>query len=231
MGADYKRPATEEEIKRMGELIEYGMREGAFGFSSAPGSNGPEFYGNTDESIALAKAMMRYGGIYITGLRDNDNAVDSIREVIRISQAAKVAVQVSIGAPAAASKSAQMLAEIDKARTQGIDIAADLDSYDGGVRALLQNPWVMFAGAFPSVFARYVRDEKILTLERAIRKMTGLPASRIGLKERGVLRKGASADVVVFDPQSVGIKHVFVNGTIVLKDGQATGEHPGLALR
>jgi N-acyl-D-amino-acid deacylase len=59
LGTDYKRLATEEEIKRMSELVEHGMQEGAFGLSSAPGSNGPEYYANTDESIALAKAVAR----------------------------------------------------------------------------------------------------------------------------------------------------------------------------
>ncbi len=90
-----------------------------------------------------------------------------------------------------------------------------------------------------------MREEKVLPIERGIRKMTGLPSSRIGLKERGLLKKGSPADVVIFDflqindtstlekffTTSVGIKYVFVNGVMVVKDGQVTDARPGLALR
>ena len=84
-----------------------------------------------------------------------------------------------------------------------------------------------------------------MTLERAVRKMTGLPAMRLGLKERGVLRKGAAADIVVFDFATIrdhstfqdplklseGMRYVFVNGEMVLKNGELTDARPGLALR
>lgn len=99
-------------------------------------------------------------------------------------------------------------------------------------------------GTFPRVLGRYVREKKLLTLEDAIRRMTSLPASRLKLLDRGILRPGMAADIVVFDPAvvtdrseftkphqySVGIRHVLVNGTFVLREEKMTGEHPGRVL-
>ena len=89
------------------------------------------------------------------------------------------------------------------------------------------------------------RDEKLLDWEEAIRKLAGLPAEVLGLRDRGVLAAGKFADVVVFDPDSirgvatfedpfhysVGIRHVFVNGTAVVENGKVTDALPGRALR
>lgn len=100
-------------------------------------------------------------------------------------------------------------------------------------------------GTFPRILGKYVRDEKLLTLEEAIRKMTSRPASRIGLNDRGILRPGMMADVVVFDPvtirdvatfedpnhYSVGMRYVLVNGRAVVAEGKITSERPGRALR
>src|SRR5260370_1880729 len=99
-------------------------------------------------------------------------------------------------------------------------------------------------GNFARVLGKYVRDEMLLSLEAAIRKMTYLPATTLGLDHRGLLHEGYFADVVVFDPKTiadkatydkphqyaVGVKHVFVNGVQVLKDGTHTGAKPGRAL-
>jgi N-acyl-D-amino-acid deacylase len=99
-------------------------------------------------------------------------------------------------------------------------------------------------GCFARVLGKYVREEKILTLEQAIRKLSSLPATNLGLDHRGFVQEGMFADVVVFDPAtvgdratfdkphqySVGMKHVFVNGAQVLKDGEHTGAKPGKAL-
>jgi dihydroorotase/N-acyl-D-amino-acid deacylase len=95
------------------------------------------------------------------------------------------------------------------------------------------------------ILGKYVRDEKVLTLEEAIRKMTSLPASRMGLADRGILRPGMAADVVVFDPATVrdrstyadpihysaGIPYVCVNGQLVVDDGRLTDARPGRALK
>ncbi len=95
------------------------------------------------------------------------------------------------------------------------------------------------------VLARYVRELKLLRLEDAIRRMTSLPATTFRLKDRGVVRAGDWADLVVFDPAKVqdhatfkdphhyatGFAYVFVNGVAVVKDDEHTGARPGRALR
>ena len=100
-------------------------------------------------------------------------------------------------------------------------------------------------GTFTRILGKYVRDERLLTLEDAIRKMTSRPAARVGLHDRGILRPGMAADITVFDPAtirdvatfedpnhySVGVRHVFVNGRAVVADGAITSERPGRPLR
>jgi N-acyl-D-amino-acid deacylase len=100
-------------------------------------------------------------------------------------------------------------------------------------------------GSYPRVLGQFVRDEALLSLQDAVRRMTGAPAARLGLRERGLLREGFAADVVVFDPARVrsnatyeaprrypdGIEHVIVNGTLVVEGGIHTGATPGRALR
>ncbi|MGH7392591.1 MAG: N-acyl-D-amino-acid deacylase family protein [Candidatus Rokuibacteriota bacterium] len=100
-------------------------------------------------------------------------------------------------------------------------------------------------GTFARVLGEYVREQRVLTLPEAVHKMTGLPARRLGLKDRGVIRPGARADLVVFDPRGVadratyqephryaaGIDHVLVNGRFVVRDGEHTGSLPGKVLR
>jgi len=96
-------------------------------------------------------------------------------------------------------------------------------------------------GTFPRVLGHYVREEGVLSLERAVHKMTGMPAARLGLDDRGVLKSDAKADITVFDPEVVeqagdfldpahypaGIDHVLVNGEFVVEDGDHTGARPG----
>jgi N-acyl-D-amino-acid deacylase len=129
---------------------------------------------------------------------------------------------------------------------------------EADVAAFLRDPLVMVssdggiqiahprgAGTYPRVLGRYVRERREVPLVTAVRKMTGMPARRLGLADRGVLRPGMKADVVVFDPRTVidrstatepqarpaGIEHVFVNGVAVVEAGRTTGAHPGRALR
>ena len=100
-------------------------------------------------------------------------------------------------------------------------------------------------GSFPRILGRYVRDERLLTLEEAIRKFTSKPAARVHFADRGLLRPGMAADITVFDPATIrdvstfedpkhyalGVKHVFVNGRRVVADGKITNERPGRPLR
>lgn len=135
------------------------------------------------------------------------------------------------------------------------------------VRRQIQLPWVSFGsdaasmategdflkssthprayGNFARLLGRYVRDEKLIPLEEAIRRLTSLPATNLGLEDRGMLERGMFADLVVFDPATiadtatfsnphqyaVGVKHVFVNGRQVLRDGEVTSARPGRALK
>ena len=100
-------------------------------------------------------------------------------------------------------------------------------------------------GTFPRILSKYVRDEKVLTLEDAIRKFTALPAQRMRLTDRGVLKQGMWADVVIFDPATVhdratfdnpnqlseGMEYVLVNGIPVIENGKMIGKLPGKVLR
>jgi len=109
---------------------------------------------------------------------------------------------------------------------------------------LKSNPHPRAYGCFARVLGKYVRDEKAITLPQAIRKLSGLPATNLGLDHRGSLEEGMFADVVVFDPATiadratfekphqyaVGMKHVFVNGVQVIKEGEHTDAKPGRAL-
>jgi N-acyl-D-amino-acid deacylase len=138
---------------------------------------------------------------------------------------------------------------------------------EDNVRKNLVQPWVSFCsdsgslaaegvflnssahprayGSFARLLARYVRDEKLITLQEAIRKLSALPAGNLKIQKRGLLKEGYFADVVVFDPQRIqdhatyekphqyatGMLHVFVNGTQVLRDGVHTGANPGRIVR
>jgi len=138
---------------------------------------------------------------------------------------------------------------------------------EDNVRRQIVLPWVSFAsdedsrgidgvflkssahprayGNFARVYARYVRDEKLLTVEEAVRRMTSLPASKLGIARRGMLREGYFADVAVFDPQTIqdhatfekpmqyatGVSEVWVNGVEVIRDGEHTGAKPGRVVR
>lgn len=110
---------------------------------------------------------------------------------------------------------------------------------------LKQNPHPRAYGSFARLLGKYVRDEKIILLEEAIRRLTSFSAENLGLKRRGFLKPGYFADIVIFDPESIqdhatfekphqystGVHHVFVNGTQVLKEGEHTGAKPGRVVR
>ena len=132
------------------------------------------------------------------------------------------------------------------------------------MRRLMIQPWNMIAsdggyadgsdaptghprgtGTFPRLLGHYVRDEGVLALEEAVRKITTLPADFHGISDRGRIAPGARADIAVFDPRAIidrsdwdhpqrfaeGVIHVLVNGVPVLRDGEMTGEAPGVVVR
>jgi dihydroorotase/N-acyl-D-amino-acid deacylase len=136
---------------------------------------------------------------------------------------------------------------------------------EDNVRLGIQQPWIKFGtdaggvdpdsarslthprsyGTFPRIVGRYVRDERLLSLEEAVRKSTSASAARLLIPDRGVLREGFFADVVVFDPNTIvdratfdaphqlssGVRHVLVNGVFVVRDGRHTGAKPGRIVR
>lgn len=136
---------------------------------------------------------------------------------------------------------------------------------EDNVKLQLRQPWLKFGtdaggadpdsarglthprayGTYPRILGKYVRDEGVLTLEDAVRKATSAVATRLSIPDRGLLREGSYADVVVFDPRtvadratferphqlSVGVRDVFVNGVRVVRDGRHTGAKPGRVVR
>ncbi|HEX6537008.1 MAG TPA: D-aminoacylase [Gemmatimonadaceae bacterium] len=372
MGDASRRP-TPEELSRMGDLVEQGMRDGAMGFSTGliyP----PSTWFTTDELTMLARRAAAYGGGYASHIRsEGPKLLDALREAIAIGTGAGTWIEIrhlkASGAPNW-GKMPAALALIDSARSAGVDIAADqypytasgtglsailpswvqaggvdsmlarlgdstvrarlraerlsspvdarapdqvlinevesdsLRAYEGkmldevgrmrhedpydaaydiliadhgatsaiyftmseeDVRLAMREPWVSVGqdagavtpdsasggrghprgfGTFPRILGRYVREDSVLTLPQAVRKMTSLAAQRVGLDERGVLKRGLYADVVVFDPATIidhatyeqpqqlstGVRWVVVNGVLVLDDGKPTGALPGRAL-
>lgn len=126
-------------------------------------------------------------------------------------------------------------------------VSVDNDSQGTSPEGLLgeEHPHPRAYGTFPRILRKYVREEHALTLPDAIRKFTALPAQRMGLTDRGVLKLGLTADIVVFDPEtitdkatyenpnqfSVGMEYVLVNGKPVIDGGKMTGALPGKVLR
>jgi N-acyl-D-aspartate/D-glutamate deacylase len=124
-------------------------------------------------------------------------------------------------------------------------IGSDGSAYAIEGRLRRGNPHPRNFGTFPRVLGVYVREQKLLTLEDAVRKMTSLNAAKVGLKDRGLLRAGQYADITIFDAEkvidrstytepfqySLGMEYVVVNGQVVLDRERHTGAHPGRALR
>ena len=301
MGKDYKRKATPEEIAKMAELVEQGMREGALGLSS-----GLEYevgsYASTEELVELCKAAARHGGFYMTHIRDEaDKSFEAFAEAIAIAERAecrsrsptsssrrsasgerrrrrsrsssepapraptsrRTATRTRPGTPTWKSSSPTSSIRPDERREGARDVGGpwritvtackahpgyarrNLEEIaraekitpvelfskiirDGGadvighsmteedVQTFYRQPWVMVgsdggiatdhprgAGTFPRVLGRFVREKRLFPLEEAIRKMTSLPARRVGLSDRGRIAPGMKADLVLFDPEKV----------------------------
>ncbi len=157
------------------------------------------------------------------------------------------------------------LVEIAANEKKGIGIV-NFNQSEENVKKIMSKPWVMVGtdgyalkpegvlakgvahprsyGTFPRILGRYVREERLMSLEEAIRKMTSLPASKLGFKDRGLIKEGMVADIVIFDPKTVidkatymkphqfpeGIEYVLVNGEIVVEKGVHTRKLPGKVL-
>ena len=150
-----------------------------------------------------------------------------------------------------------------------VNLPRELPQFDETTRAdlydQLAQPWMKFGtdaggadparsgalthprayGTFPRILGKYVREERIMPLEEAIRKMTSAVADRLSIRDRGLLREGYFADVVLFNPATVGdvatyeqphqvslgVRWVLVNGTVVVREGEHTGALPGRIVR
>jgi len=369
---------TPAQLDSMKLLVKQAMEEGAMGVGSSliyP----PAFFAKTDELIALCKEAAKYGGSYISHIRNEGNKVNEmLEELITIAREARIHAEVyhlKAAGKTNWNKLDSIIKQIEKARAEGLDITADMYTYtagatgltasfppslqDGGfgklwerlhdpairakmkiafntdatdwnnygfaagspdnillqafkqdslkkftgktlaevakirgtayeetamdliiqdstrievayfmmseenVKKQLALPWMSFGsdegsysnegvflksnahprayGNFTRVIGKYSRDEKVITLQEAIRKLAKLPATNLKIKRRGELKVGNYADILIFDPAKVndlstyskphqystGMQHVFVNGVAVLKDGEHTGAKPG----
>lgn len=369
------RAPTADEMTRMEALVEEGMRDGAIGLSTSL-IYVPATFAETEELVRLARVASRYGGVYFSHIRTEDEGIlSAIDEAVRIGREASIPVNVwhlKTSGVANHGRMGEVLARIESARREGVDIAANMYPYtasstglttlvptwalEGGYAAFLErlkdpatrariadhararsipahtggaagilvaripgtgldeferktlqqiadalgidpvealfrlyegssgtpsgvffkmneedvltalrHPFVSFGsdsgavpesrrsagahprayGTFPRILGHYARELGAIPLEEAVRKMTSLAAARAQLADRGLIRPGMKADIVVFDPDvvadratfenphqySVGIEHVIVNGSPVLESAVMTGNLPGRALR
>jgi len=354
MGKDFKRKATPDEIEKMKALLKEDLESGALGLSTGLEYD-PGIYSAAEEVLELSGLLPEYNGRYISHLRSEDRYFhEAVDEIISIGRKTGVPVQIShfkLAMRKLWGQSGEVLARLDRARAEGINITADLYPYpywsstirvlfpdrnfsdlneaklilsevtspegilfssydpnteyngktlaevaaiegkspevmlielirrldecekknndcDGSIVAtsmdeadiekLMQWPHTSICsdgassgrhprgfGAFPRVLAKYVREQKTLPIEEAIRKMTSLSAGQMGFKKRGVIAPGNYADLVLFDPDLVqdrsttknpqetaaGIIRVWVNGKPVYSMGKTTGQLPGKVMR
>ena len=360
MGDDFKRPATAGEVEAMKILLQSDLQAGALGLATGLEYD-PGIYSDTTEIIELARVTSTAGGRYISHIRSEDRYFETaIEEIITIGREAQLPVQIShlkLAMTTLWGKTPWLLARLDKARAEGVDITADVYPYeywqstlevlfpernfsdlntareilntlapadgllmseylaepdlvgktiadiaqarnisaeqalinvladaqrytaehqlddgsiissesviatsmrkediaelilwrhsnictDGGL--IDRHPRAI--GSFPRVLRWLVREEKRLSLEEAIHKMTLQAAENIGIKQRGVIEAGAFADLVLFNPstvsdlatpqqphlQSIGIEKVWVNGAVVFQNGKSTNSLPGQVIR
>jgi N-acyl-D-amino-acid deacylase len=196
---------------------------------------------------SVEKALADLGGpdrLTITAFKPNPSyAGHSVAELAKANKLSPVEMYIRI------------IREGDAARTEADVIGHSMIESD--IKAFYLQPWVMVAsdggigighprgaGTFPRVLGRFVREKHWLSLPDAIRKMTSLPAQRLNWRDRGILKEGAFADLVLFDPATVldrstfekpqelpvGIEKVFVNGQLVWNSGKPTGARPGTVI-
>lgn len=354
MGKDFRRHATDAEIAGMQRLLRQELASGAIGLSSGLEYD-PGIYSDPSEVLALARVAADAGTRYISHVRSEDRwFFDAIDEIITIGRVTGMPVQIShvkLAMKSLWGQAPQLVTKLDAARSEGIDISADIYPYEywqsnmmvllperdysdrdavafaldqiappeglwftqfdpqpayvgmtlseiaaarqvdavtafmqlaaeaeafeqssgkgadsiigtsmveDDIRRLLTWPETNVCtdgglidlhprshGAFTKILARYVRDEGLLTLEQAVHKMTGLTARHLGFAGRGVIREGAVADLVLFDPATVsdqatpdapdrlstGIDSVWVAGQRVYVNDAVTDARPGQVIR
>src|SRR6267154_451479 len=243
---DLEKPASPREISLMRNMVDEALAAGAIGFSTGlyyePARAAP-----TEEVIEVCRPLTASKGIYCTHMRDEgDRIVDSLEETFRIGRELGVQVVVShhklVGSPNH-GRSAETLPIIEKAMcSQKIGFEHTMIGSDGLPHGGAPHPRLW--GTFPRVLGHYSRGLNLFPLETAVHKMTGLTANTFGLSDRGVLKQGFAADIVVFDENEIdeaatfakpiqrakGIDTVIVNGAVVWREAKPTGARPGRVL-
>lgn len=190
-------------------------------------------------------ALTGWDGVVITNVESEDNAslegssiaeIANDRDVRPVDAICDVLVEEELGV----SVRLHMMAEADVREILSYErVCVATDGLFGG------KPHPRVYGTYPRILGTYVREENLISLEEAVRKMTSLPARAVGLDRKGTVRPRMDADLVVFDPGSIasratfetprryprGINHVIVNGEFVVRDGKTTGATPGRAIR
>ncbi len=350
------RKAKPEEVEKMKCFLEEEMQKGSLGLNTGLEYESA-FFSNKEEVLELAKVAAKSNGRYMSHIRSEDvNLNEAINEIIEIGRETKIPVQIShikIAKKDQWKKSSEILAQLQQARAQGINITADCYPYNfwnSTLRVLFpnrdylnpsaaefavnqlfdpsQSVLVRFApnktyvgktiseiaklrnekpsvtlmnliaiaaefeeknpdyeegieaimaksmddsdvsnflnwpqtnicsdgsssghprghGTFTRVLSKYVLEQKLMSLETAIYKMTGLTAEHLGIKDRGIIAPGNYADLVLFDPNTVkdnadikngkalssGIEKVWINGEIILENNKPTGKYPGVLIK
>jgi N-acyl-D-amino-acid deacylase len=187
----------------------------------------------------LSSANLEYDGHTLQQIADRDHT--SVEEAMVDFLIKQKAEGFQIGPPDPSRDAGIAMAF----KNPWLDVGSDGIALPAGVHTSFGNPHPRSFGTHTRVLALYVREEHVLTLEEAVRKMTSQSANRMGLSDRGILRQGMKADVVVFDPATVqdmatyakpdqyskGIAWVLVNGTAVVANGTPTNALPGRVLR
>jgi N-acyl-D-amino-acid deacylase len=264
MHTTHMRDEADRIAESLKETFRIGREAGAPVVISHHKCAGAPNHGRSTETLAMIEAARSAQPLgldaypYVAG--------STVLDARRTMGASRILITWSKGMPEARGRD---LAELARERGLSVEAMADrlqpagaiyfmMDEAD--VRRILAYPHTMIGsdglphdehphprlwGTFPRVLGHYARDEKLFPLEQAIRKMTGLSAAQFGLEGRGVLREGAYADLVLFDPETVidaatfdapmtpspGVLQVWVNGRAVWRDGAPTGNRPGRALR
>jgi N-acyl-D-amino-acid deacylase len=229
------------ELNQMKSVVFEAIADGAIGFSTGL-QTPPGRYARNSELVAIARVAANERGVYAAQVRADGVSLElAVVESIRMAESLAMPVQLSglVLDPAQPATTTAVLKAIDDARRRSVDAWVNLDPFAGvaGVNMerdrLLQHPMAAIGSEGLRVLAEDARDRRVISMEDAIRKMTSLPAARLGFAGRGVIQTDAPADLVIFDPQPtpVAVRDVIVNGVVVLRDGQLTGARPGKVLR
>ena len=224
--ARLQNPITRDSIRR--DIMGPDNREDLIGESSG-GPTGVMLAGFRTDSLK------KYSGKFLSDVAKmrNQSAIDALFDILIADSSATGATYFSMSEQ-----------DIETAMKQPwVSVGMDAGARDINANDVASHPRAF--GTFPRILCRYVREKNVITLPDAIRKFSALPAQRVGLQQRGVLKAGMFADITIFDPntvcdvgtfekpaqQAVGIMHVIVNGVPVVRDAKVTGAKPGRALR